>query len=84
MQYLSPSMEDDARARREARKHWTGAVTRSFDEAAKLDQKDAMAIPEGERMRLVWELSLEIHRIARPETPNEPRFDRSVGELRRR
>jgi hypothetical protein len=74
----------DAAARREARKQWQTHVFRTWDEA---DEQDALfwsAIPVDERARVTWELSEELHRIAHPDEPHEPRLSRSAAVITRR
>jgi hypothetical protein len=74
---------DDA-ARREARKSWRSHVFRSWEEAAEYDALFWNAIPVGERARVTWELSEELHKIAHPDEIHEPRLSRSVAVVTRR
>jgi hypothetical protein len=74
----------NAAARREARKNWQTRVFRTWEEAAELDVLFWDAIPVGERARVTWELSEELHRIAHPNEPHEPRLSRSIAVVTHR
>jgi hypothetical protein len=74
----------DAAARREARKNWRTQVFHTWEEAAEQDALFWSAIPVGERARVTWELSLELHKIAYPNEPHEPRLSRSAAVITRR
>jgi hypothetical protein len=74
----------DAAARREARKHWTGRIFRSWEEADESDVLFWEAIPIADRARVTWELSEELHKIAHPNERHESRLSRSVAVVTRR
>jgi hypothetical protein len=74
----------DAAARREARRHWQAHVFSTWEDAAEYDALFWNAIPVGERARATWELSQELHEIAHPDEPHEPRLSRSVAVVTRR
>jgi hypothetical protein len=74
----------DAAARRDARKNWRTRVFYTWEEAEEADVLFWNAIPVGERARITWELSEELHRIAHPDEPYEPRLSRSVAVITRR
>ena len=74
----------DAAARREARKQWRAHVFRTWEEAEELDILFWTAIPIEERARVTWELSEELHRVAHPDEPHEPRLSRSTARVTRR
>jgi hypothetical protein len=74
----------DAAGRRAARKNWRGGVFRTWDEAAERDALFWDAIPVEERARVTWELSEELHKIAHPNEPHEPRLSRSIAVVTRR
>lgn len=61
---------------------------RSWSEADDYDVLFWDAIPVNERMRAVWELSLELHLLAHPDQSpdqsHEPRLSRSVAVITRR
>jgi len=57
---------------------------RSWSEADDYDVLFWDAIPVNERMRAVWELSLELHLLAHPDQSHEPRLSRSVAVVTRR
>jgi hypothetical protein len=63
---------------------WRGQVFRTWDEAERFDVLFWDAIPVSDRARVTWELSLELHRIAHPDEPHEPRLSRSVVRVTRR
>jgi hypothetical protein len=74
----------DAAARREARRAWTTQVFRSWEEAEEMDVLFWSRIPVSERARVTWELSVELHKLAHPDEPHEPRLSRSVAVITRR
>ena len=74
----------DAASRREARKHWRGHVFRSWAEAERFDLEFWKSIPLDDRARVTWELSEELHRLAHPDEPYEPRLSRSTARVTRR
>jgi hypothetical protein len=74
----------DAAARREARKEWRGHVFRTWEEAERLDILFWTGVPIEERARVTWELSEELHRVAHPDEPHEPRLSRSTACVTRR
>jgi hypothetical protein len=74
----------NAAERRAARTVWNTHVFRSWSEAEDYDVLFWDAIPLNERMRAVWDLSLELHRIAHPDQPHAPRLSRSVAVVTRR
>lgn len=56
---------------------------RPGDEEAEADA-DALywdRIPVDERAAFVWSLSLELHALAHPDQPYEPRLSRSVARI---
>jgi hypothetical protein len=71
-------MEDAAR-RREARKVWRGHVFHTWEDAEEFDARFWDAIPVDERARVTWELSEELHKLAHPDEPYDPRLSRSVA-----
>jgi hypothetical protein len=77
-------MDDRAAARKMARSKWRTKVFRSWEEAEDYDVEFWLSIPPHERARRVWEISLEMTKIAYPGTPDEPRLSRSVVVITRR
>jgi hypothetical protein len=75
---------EDATRRREARKGWRGHVFHTWDEAEEFDVRFWDAIPVDERARVTWELSEELHKLAHPDEPYEPRLCRSVAVVTHR
>ena len=63
---------------------WNAHVFRSWSEAEDYDALFWDKIPVDERMRAVWNLSLELDLVAHPEHSHEPRLSRSVAVLTRR
>jgi hypothetical protein len=74
----------DAAARREARKQWKGQIFRTWEEAEAFDAQFWLSIPIDERASITWQLSEELHRLANPNEPHEPRLRRSVAVVTRR
>ena len=77
-------MDEGFRARAEARRHagmW-GGVARSHDELDELDLEFWLAATPAERLRAAWLIHEEV-RALRNDGPS-PRFQRSVGGVRRR
>ncbi len=79
--YSSPV---DAAARRAARQNWRTHVFRTWEEAEEYDVLFWSAVPVADRARVTWELSEELHKIAHPNEPYEPRLSRSVAVVTRR
>lgn len=77
-------MDDDAAARRAARARWRGQVFHTWEEAEAFDVQFWLAIPVSERARVTWELSEELHKIAHPDEPYEPRLCRSIAVVTHR
>lgn len=73
----------DAAERRAERSRWNAHVFRSWSDAEDYDVRFWDAIPVDERMRAVWDLSLELHRIAHPDQPHEPRLSRLIAVVTR-
>lgn len=76
-------MPTDAELRKAARAHAEVRVFRPGDEEAEADA-DALywdRIPVDERAAFVWSLSLELHALAHPDQPYEPRLSRSVARI---
>ena len=73
----------NAAERKAKRATWTTRIVRSQEEADALDVSFWLAIPEADRARVTWELSEELHRIAHPDEPYEPRLSRSVTRVTR-
>lgn len=79
-------MPTDAELRRAARANASVRVFRPGEHEAEADA-DAeywSRIPVAERAEFVWQLSLELHAIAHPESPYEPGLSRSVARVVRR
>ena len=63
---------------------WIDAHNPRFAFAVARNLTLASQITDNERMRAVWELSLELHRLAHPDQPHEPRLSRSAAVITRR
>ena len=73
----------DFEARRLARANAEVRVFRPGEEEAAADA-DALywtRIPMDERATFVWQLSLEMHELAHPDTRREPGLSRSVARI---
>jgi hypothetical protein len=78
-----PSMATDAELRKAARANAEVRVFRAGDKEAEADA-DALywdRIPVDRRAQFVWELSLEMHALAHPDQPYDPRLSRSTTRL---
>lgn len=76
-------MATDAELRRAARANAQVRLFRAGEEEAEADA-DALywdRIPVERRAQLVGELSLEMHTIAHPDQPYDPRLSRSVARI---
>lgn len=79
-------MPTDAERRKAARAHAEVRVFRAGEQEAEADA-DALywdRIPVAERAQFVWQLSLEMHALAHPDQPYDPRLSRSVARITRR
>lgn len=76
-------MSTQAELRKAARANAEVRVFRQGEEEAEADA-DALywdRIPVDERATFVWKLSLELHTLANPGHPYEPRLSRSVARI---
>jgi hypothetical protein len=74
---------EDVEARRRARANAEVRIVRDGDFAAEA-VADALyweRIPIDERAEFVWQLSVELHRLAHPEAPDEPGLSRPVARI---
>jgi len=79
-------MSSDAELRKAARAKAEVRVFRAGEGEAAADA-DALywdRIPVDERAPFVWRLSLEMHALAHPDRPYDPRLSRSVARITRR
>jgi len=76
----------DAELRKAARAQIEVRVFRAGEGEAAADA-DALywdRIPVDERAQFVWQLSLEMHALAHPDRPYDPRLSRSFARITRR
>jgi len=76
-------MATDAELRKAARANAEVRVFRAGEKEAEADA-DALywdRIPVDMRAQFVWELSLEMHALAHPDQPYDPRLSRSIARL---
>lgn len=79
----SRGMATVAELRKAARANAEVRVFRTGDREAEADA-DALywdRIPVDERAQFVWELSLEMHALAHPNQPYDPRLSRSTARI---
>ena|GEM_PF-1710420 len=79
-------MPTDAELRKAARAQAEVRVFRADEREAEADA-DALywdRIPIDQRAAFVWTLSLELHALAHPDQPYDPRLSRSTARITRR
>ncbi len=77
------AMPNDAELRKAARANASVRIFRQGEQEAEADADAAFwdSIPLDERAEFVWKLSLELHAIAHPDKPYEPRLSRSFARV---
>jgi hypothetical protein len=82
---ILPGMPTDAELRKAARAQAEVRVVRAGEREAEAEA-DADApywarIPIDQRAGFVWTLSLEVHALAHPDQPSDPRLSRSTARI---